>query len=136
MTKIKIDIQIDAPIEKVWECWTRPEHIIHWNFAGDDWCCPAAINDLRPGGLMNWRMESKDGSMGFDFIGEYEVVEEMKYISCRLGDDRIVEIQFKSDGAKTQIIESFDAEEINSLELQKTGWSMILGNFKKHVESL
>ena len=23
-----------------------PEHIIHWNFASDDWHCPTAENDL------------------------------------------------------------------------------------------
>jgi len=35
-TKITVENIVKAPLEKVWECWTEPRHIIHWNFASDD----------------------------------------------------------------------------------------------------
>ncbi len=49
-TKITVEAKIEVPIEKVWECFTKPEHIVNWNFASDDWCCPTAMNDLKAGG--------------------------------------------------------------------------------------
>jgi len=39
------------------------------------------------------------------------------------------------DGA-VKIIETFEAEDTNSLELQKTGWQAILDNFKRYAETV
>jgi len=33
------------------------------------------------------------------------------------------------------VVESFEAESTNPVEMQKTGWQAILDNFKKHVEA-
>jgi uncharacterized protein YndB with AHSA1/START domain len=46
---ITIKTIVEAPIEKVWESWTEPKHIIMWNNASEDWCTPTAENDLRVG---------------------------------------------------------------------------------------
>ncbi len=48
--KITIQATIAAPIEKVWEAWTAPEHISKWAFASADWEAPHAENDVRIGG--------------------------------------------------------------------------------------
>ena len=64
--EIAIETIVDAPIERVWEAWVTPADITQWNFASDDWCCPNATIDLAAGGKFNYRMEAKDGSMGFD----------------------------------------------------------------------
>ena len=64
------------PIEKAWEYFTKPGHIVKWNNASDDWHTPKAENDLRTGGNFNYRMEAKDGSFGFDFGGVYDEVTE------------------------------------------------------------
>ena len=71
---ITIDTLVTAPLDRVWTCYTDPDHITRWNFANDDWCCPSAENDLRVGGTYKARMEAKDGSFGFDF----EVFEFLK----------------------------------------------------------
>lgn len=132
--KIKVEAIINAPVKKVWDYFTKPEHIINWNFASDDWCCPRAVNELKPGGKFSWRMESKDGSAGFDFEGVYAEVQEYKKIKYTLGDSRVVEIIFNPEGYSTNISETFDAENFPAHELQKTGWQAILNNFKKYVE--
>jgi uncharacterized protein YndB with AHSA1/START domain len=36
-TSITVAVIINAAVEKVWELWTDPKHIIRWNFASDDW---------------------------------------------------------------------------------------------------
>jgi uncharacterized protein YndB with AHSA1/START domain len=44
MMQITVQTNINSSLAQVWECWTLPEHIINWNFASDDWCCPSATN--------------------------------------------------------------------------------------------
>jgi uncharacterized protein YndB with AHSA1/START domain len=134
-TVISIDTIVKVPIQKVWEMWTEPKHITKWNFASDDWQCPSAENDLQVGGKFSSRMEAKDGSFGFDFGGHHTEVEEFKKISSILEDGRKMTVIFETHGAGTKVIEDFEAENTNSIELQKEGWQAILNNFKKHAES-
>ena len=68
-TRITVQNSIKAPVQKVWEYWSKPEHITKWSNASDDWHTPRAENDLREGGKFLSRMEARDGSMGFDFGG-------------------------------------------------------------------
>jgi uncharacterized protein YndB with AHSA1/START domain len=131
---ITVEAVINAPAEKVWKFWTIPEHIMQWNNASDDWHTPHAENDLREGGKFLARMEACDGSMGFDFEGLYEKVDLNKLIEYRLADGRKVRIRFLPDGIRTKIVETFDAENTNSPEMQKAGWQAILNNFKKYTE--
>lgn len=133
---IHISINVLAPLSQVWECWTQPEHITKWNFASEDWHCPSAINDLQPNGKFSWRMEAKDGTMGFDFEGVYDEVNWEKSLSYHLGDHRTVSVSFSEINGVTTVHESFETEDQNSAEMQKTGWLAILTNFKKHVEGL
>lgn len=133
-TKVTIAATISAVPEKVWEYWTLPKHIVHWNFASPDWQCPRAENDLRVGGKMNSRMEAKDGSMGFDFEAVYDVVDPLKKISYTMGDGRQAVTVFEKDGDKTRVTTTFDAENTYPVEFQKNGWQAILNNFKTYVE--
>jgi uncharacterized protein YndB with AHSA1/START domain len=134
-TTITVENTVNAPVEKVWVFWTTPKHIEKWNNASEDWHTPHAENDLRVGGKFLSRMEAKDESFGFDFIGVYDEVEENKTIVYSLEDERKVKITFVNENNATKIIESFDAEDENSIELQKSGWQAILDNFKKYVEN-
>ncbi len=132
---IAVKTTVNAVIEKVWEFWTLPEHIIKWNSASPDWHTPAATNDLQIGGKFTSRMEAKDGSMGFDFWGIYDVIKPNELIEYTLGDDRKVSVAFTSNSLETTIIETFEAETENTIELQKGGWQAILNNFKTYTEA-
>jgi uncharacterized protein YndB with AHSA1/START domain len=132
--KITVETTVNAPVEKVWRYWTEPEHIKKWNTASDDWHTPFSENDLEVGGKFLSRMEAKDGSFGFDFGGIYDEVKLYDTIAYTLGDERKVVIKFIGQENKTKIIESFDAESTNSIELQQNGWQAILDNFKKYTE--
>lgn len=134
-TVITVENTINAPVAKVWEFWTKPEHIIKWCNASDDWHTPRAENDLKVGGKFASRMEAKDGSMGFDFGGVYDAVTTNEYIEYTLGDDRKVKINFSAQGNKTKVVESFEAENTHSIEMQQGGWQAILDNFKKYTEA-
>lgn len=132
---ITVSVIIYAPVQKVWEYWTNPKHIIRWNNASPDWHTPRAENDLRVGGKFLSRMESRDGSMGFDFEGKYLKVEPQKLIEYILADDRKIRVRFDLDGGITTVTEVFDAETENPVKMQQEGWQAILNNFKEYVES-
>lgn len=132
---ITVEATVHAPVDKVWEYWTEPQHITKWCNASDDWHAPNAENDLRPGGKFLTRMEAKDGSFGFDFGGVYDEVRLNELISYTMGDGRKVTINFISQDNDTKVIETFDAETTHSIEMQEAGWQAILDNFKKYSET-
>lgn len=131
---ITVQSTIRASINKVWESWTMPEHITKWNNASPDWHTPYAENDLRVGGKFKSTMAAKDGSMSFDFEGEYTLVKQNEAIQYVMADGRKVEISFKESQNGVEVIERFDPETVNSEAMQKQGWQAILDNFKKYTE--
>ncbi len=131
---ITIETLIDASVEKVWEYWNEPAHIIKWNNASDDWHTTKAENNLTKGGKFLSRMEAKDGSFSFDFEGVYDTVKSMEQIRYTILDGRKVTITFARVGNKTKVIEQFEVETDNTIKLQQMGWQSILDNFKKYVE--
>jgi uncharacterized protein YndB with AHSA1/START domain len=132
---ITVSALVNAKAERVWELWTSPEHITKWNCASPDWHSPRAAHDLTVGGQFNFRMEAKDGSMGFDFEGTYDVVTPNQYLEYTMTDGRKVKISFEESDGKTFISETFEAESTNSLEMQQDGWQSILDNFKSYTEN-
>lgn len=132
--KITVEVTINKDVEKAWELWNGTEHILNWNHASEDWHTVRAENELKVGGKFFYRMEAKDGSMGFDCEANYTEVIYLKKLEYIGFGDRTVTIFFESIGDSTKITETFDAENENPIELQKAGWQAILNNFKKYAE--
>lgn len=132
---ISVEATVNAPMERVWEAWTTPDDIRQWNFASDDWRCPAASLDFTVGGKFNYRMEATDGSMGFDLEGEFTAIDVNHYIRYVLADNRNVSVTFAETNQGIRIVETFEAENELPVQHQRDGWQSILNNFKKHVES-
>lgn len=133
---ITVHTEVNAPLEKVWECWTEPVHITKWNQASEDWHSPYAENDLGVSGKFKYRMEAKDGSEGFDFAGVYDEVKPKEMIAYSMEDAREVKVTFSEEKGIVRVVETFDPEPVNPFELQEKGWQAILDNFKGYVESL
>ena len=132
---ITVQTTVNTSLEKAWQFWTQPEHVMQWNNASDDWHCPKATNDLKVGGKFNYTMAAKDGSMSFDFEGKYTKVEEFSLIEYHIIDGRKVIVQFEKSNIGIQITESFDPENVHPEEFQQQGWQAILNNFKKYTEN-
>lgn len=132
---ITVETVVNKPMNQIWEKWTLPEHIMNWNNASDDWYTPAAENDLRAGGTFTYKMAAKDGSFSFDFGGVYDEVILNRSIAYTLGDGRKVVIRFIEEAEGVKIIETFEAEDSNSPEMQKSGWQAILDSFKRYAEN-
>lgn len=135
-TNITIEINVNAPIDIVWDTWTNPKHVVKWNHASDDWHSPSGRNELKVGGKFVYRMEAKDGSYGFDFSGTNVEIEEKSLIVTRLDDERLVRTEFAQHKDFVKIVENFEAEDENTLELQRDGWFAILTNYKNYTESI
>lgn len=111
--------------------YTLPEHIRNWNFALDDWHCPAASIDLREEDRFTSRMEARDGSTGFDFVGTHTKIvahERTEYASG--GRHAAVE---STQGDQTRVQVSFDPEDEHPVDQQRSGWQAILNNFAGYV---
>lgn len=134
-TAITVEAVVKAPVEKVWNCWSAPEHITSWCQASDDWHAPYAENDLRTGGKFKTTMAAKDGSMSFDFEGVYTNVQQHRVIEYAMADGRKVSVLFSGNGNETKITETFDAEDQNPIDMQRAGWQAILDNFRNYTET-
>ena len=81
-------------------------------------------------GQFTSRMEAKHGSFGFDFWGIYDEVKRYESIMYTMGDGRKATVSFSGIGNQTKVIEIFEAETENSVELQREGWQAIFNSFK------
>lgn len=132
--KITVKTTINADAKKVWDYYTNPQHIVNWNFADVSWHCPKAENDMHVGGKYNARMEAKDGSFGFDFEAIYTEISDGKSFTIEFGG-RTSNVKFNDLGTQTEVVITFDAEDVNPIEMQKNGWQSILNNFKSYTEN-
>src|SRR3954453_23273211 len=111
--KITVETDVAAPMDTEWRTYTTPEDIKQWNAASDDWHTTAATVDLRPGGAFSSRMETKGGSMGFDFAGTYTKVVQHKLVEYSFGD-RAAQVEFDDTPKGVRVRVTFDGESTHS----------------------
>lgn len=132
--KITVNTLIGRDRDQVWQAYTRPEHIVNWNFATTDWHCPKVESDLRVGGTYLARMEARDGALGFDFKAVFDDIVPQEKIVYTLEDGRKVSTVFEAVDGGTQVTTVFEAEDQNPVDMQKAGWQAILNHFKAYTE--
>ncbi|PKQ70792.1 SRPBCC domain-containing protein [Raineya orbicola] len=132
--KITIKAIVSAAKQKVWDYYTKPEHITKWNFAIDTWHCPRTSNEMKVGGRYVARMEAKDGSFGFDFDAVYKEINQGESFTYEFGG-RLATVEFNEVNGQTEVTVTFDPETENPIDLQRQGWQAILDNFKKYTET-
>jgi uncharacterized protein YndB with AHSA1/START domain len=81
MPKFEREVEIDAPVEKVWEVLTDPKHWHQW-FPGVDSAVKAPA--LREGGSFEWTSE---GQTGRGAIVKMEPLKRLE-ITTQMGDDK------------------------------------------------
>ena len=116
---ITVETTINVTIETAWKLWTSTADIAVWNSPSEDWHSPKAENDLRTGGSFFYRMETKDGSEGFDHSGTYNKVIEHQLIEYTVSDGRKSVIKFVPEGNTTIVIETFEPEKKTPLIYKK-----------------
>lgn len=87
MARLTVSAVVHASLEKVWDAFWKPEHIVHWCFASDDWHCPRAVGEApKVGEIFTNTFAAKDGSFSFDFTGQYDEVVPYKKIVYTMGE--------------------------------------------------
>lgn len=132
---LKAETTIDLPVEIVWEFWTNAEHIANWNNVSEEWVTRWAENDATKGGKFFFRMETHDGSQGFDYRGEYMNVIQYKVIESVLDDGRKDKVEFLSDGNSTRLLQVFEANDTDPADMQQRFCQSVIENFKRYAES-
>lgn len=134
-TAITVETTVKEPVENVWRLWTTPVDISQWNNFSNDWHSPRVEVDLREEGSFLYRMETKDGSSGFDHSGKYDKIITHELIEYTGLDGRKSIIKFIPNGGETTIIETFEPETETPLDIQKDFCQAILNNFKQYAEN-
>ncbi len=104
--QIEREMFVAAPIERVWEILTQPEHVQRW-FAFD-----GASIDLRPGGeiVMQW----KEHGTFYARVEEVDPPHRFSYRGARLPDDPVREgnatlvtftLSPEGDGVRLRVVE-------------------------------
>lgn len=133
--KVSVSVTIKSDLNKIWASWITPEDIKCWNTASEDWHTTNCTIDFQVGGKFLFRMEAINGSMGFDFSGTYTKILEKELIEYSMEDGREVSVSFLKEDDGVKIIETFDAENDNPVDLQMIGWQNILDHFAEYVVS-
>ena len=81
MPKFEREVEIDAPVEKVWQVITNPDHWPQW-FPGID--AVSNVTSVSAGGRFDW---TKDGQPGKGTIVKMEPMSRLE-IMTQLGDDK------------------------------------------------
>jgi len=101
--ELKISRLLDAPIELVWEVWTKPDHIKNW-WGPNGFTNTISKMDMKPGGKWNLIMHGPDGT---DFKNESvfkEVVLHKKIVYQHISGPKFTAtINFEKQGEKTML---------------------------------
>lgn len=95
--------ELKAPIELVWDVWTKPEHIVHW-WGPDGFTYTIYEMTVKPGGIWRFIMHAPGGH---DFPNRilYKEVNKPAYLSYEHGSD------IDDDPRKFYVTTSFEAIE-------------------------
>jgi uncharacterized protein YndB with AHSA1/START domain len=130
---VSASVEVNAPIEKVWQLWATPEDIMQWNNLSADWHTTHVENDLHAGGRYLLTMGLKDGSFGFNYAGTYTEVNTHALIAHTLDDGRKTTITFSGNNPVT-ITETFETTDTEPADIQRDFCQAVLVSFKNYVE--
>ena len=135
---VRITRVYDVPRERLFDAWTRAEHLAHW-FGPKGFTTHSCEADARPGGLFRLCMRSPDGR-DFWVRGTYREVlrPERVVIDCAAADDEgveqlqeVIDVRFQAQGVATRLLLSASAagtspEALSMLAGMERGWSSTL----------
>jgi uncharacterized protein YndB with AHSA1/START domain len=101
--EIIISRTLNAPVELVWEVWTKPEHIANW-WGPNGFTNTITKMDVNPGGEWNLTMHGPDGT---DYKNESifkEIIHHKKIVYHHISSPNFIStIEFEAQGEQTQL---------------------------------
>src|SRR6266851_6873561 len=126
---------LQAPRERVFEAWTRPDLMARWFFPGQRWTT-AITSDLRVGGHYEVAMRDAEGNQHIQF-GEYrEIVPVSRLVftwSCPALSvvDSVVTVDLIDHGQRTELCLTQELPPDPKIRRgHEEGWEGCLGNLE------
>lgn len=135
-----IERRLKAPIERVFDAWTRAEFLKEW-FAPMDSRVEEACADSRPGGQFRFAMV--DAEDRFVVYGEYQRVEAPNLVeftwqweeSSNEKGVSLVTVELTPQGTETDLkLIHTKLSSAKSQELHTHGWTSVLNRLKIYLE--
>jgi uncharacterized protein YndB with AHSA1/START domain len=133
----------DAPRELVFECWTEPERLQHWQGAPRGFTVTANQSDIRPGGFFRICMRSPEGVDRWLEGGYREIVKPERLVFTHLwldanrkpaGKETLVTITFaERDGQTVLTLRQSGFTSVESRDGHRYGWSSALDVLADYV---
>jgi uncharacterized protein YndB with AHSA1/START domain len=98
--ELKIARILNAPVELVWEVFTKPEHIINW-WGPNGFTNTIYTMDVRPGGEWDFMMHGPDGTDFKNRAIYQEIVPLKKIVFSHFAPNFTATIEFDEQGDKT-----------------------------------
>jgi uncharacterized protein YndB with AHSA1/START domain len=136
---------LNAPIDLVWEVWTKPEHIAKW-WGPDGFTNTITTMDLKSGGEWNLIMHGPDGTDYKNHSIFKEVIRNKKIVYEHLSPKFTATIKFEEHGDQThltwhmlfetaeqfkQVVKTFKADEGLKQNIEKL--NLYLANMKRKI---
>jgi uncharacterized protein YndB with AHSA1/START domain len=100
--QIRIVRTIDAPIDRVWEVWTKPEHITNW-WGPNGFSSTIHEMDFREGGEWKLTLHGPDGTNYPNRSVYKEIVPLKKIVFEHMHPHFMTTVHFQAIGDRTQI---------------------------------
>jgi uncharacterized protein YndB with AHSA1/START domain len=133
----------DAPREQVFECWTQPDHLQHWQGAPRGFTVTSSGSDIRPGGFFRICMRSPEGVDRW-LEGHYrEIVEPERLVFTHVwldagrkrGNEALVTITLAERDGKTELtLRQTGFTSVESRDGHKYGWSSALDVLEDYMD--
>ena len=135
---ISIRRVLNAPCEKVFEAWTRPELMARWFFAGQGWATKVSA-DVRVGGRYELTMRDTNGAEHTQF-GEYrEIVPATRLVFTwnfppLAVVDSVVTVKLVDLGPRTELeLTHVLPPDPKIRRSHQEGWAGCLGNLELFI---
>lgn len=135
----------DAPRQRVWDAFMKPEHLRQWMLGPDGWTMPVCEIDLRPGGAWHWVWRKQDDET-MEMHGEYrEIAEPERVVNTeRWGGDwpeTLVTTEFAEKAGRTTVTvtvlyPSKEARERATETGMLEGWSQSYDRLEEYLRTL
>jgi uncharacterized protein YndB with AHSA1/START domain len=93
---------LNAPVELVWEVFTKPEHIANW-WGPNGFTNTIYTMDVKPGGVWDFVMHGPDGTNYKNKSIYKEIVVNKKIVFNHFNPDFTTTIEFEEQGEQTHI---------------------------------
>ena len=100
--ELKIERTLNAPVELVWEVFTKPQHIANW-WGPDGFTNTIYTMDVRPGGEWDFMMHGPDGKDYKNQSVYQEVIPLKKIVFNHFNPNFTTTIEFDAKGNQTHL---------------------------------